>query len=895
MRSRLFAGLSLAALAATGNTAFAQSATDAKTTENDDPIVVTGSRIDRAGYDAPTPTTVVGEVDLRLGNRPGIGQVLNELPQFRSTVSPSTTAGNVISGSTAADLRGLGTVRTLSLINGRRFVGSNNLNNVPQSLVKRIDVVTGGASAAWGSGAVAGVVNIILNDELEGLSMGAQTGISSRGDGARYGGDIAWGTNFADDRGHFMIAAEYINDKGIFGRNDGSRPNLDADSFTLPNGSLLRVRDVNFLDATPGGVIRSGALAGMAFGADGSLSPLALGSQTNSTAMVGGASRSQADHIAVSAPFERLNVFGRASYEFSEAARLWFDMGWTRMWTDGYQLFPDALRATATSGGLVFSRDNGFLSPAVRAQLASGPATFRMGRILDDIGRYGGVAYRYERNDIEAAIGLEGTLGGGWRYGTYYTHGELRNRMNTFNQRNLANFNNAIDAVINPANQQIVCRIALTDPNTPCRPLNLFGQGNASPDAIAYAFGSATTIQTTKLDAAGASLRGDPFSTWAGPVSIAVGVDWRREALETNYRDPVSMVNGFSYVIGALDGSFTVKEAFGEIAVPLLDLTGVKFEVNGAARYSDYSTSGGIWTWKTGGTLRLFDDLLLRTVYSRDIRSPNITELYTGVSTGIGTLLDPFRNNASVSYFRYVGGNPDLKPETANTLTIGGSYSPSFARGLSLSVDYYKIDIEDVIGTIGAQDLVTQCFRGNTAFCALIVRDASGAITTLYGNQQNLAAYKTRGLDMEASYVLPLASGDASLRFRALATRVFKLQINDGVNIYDRAGDVGDNVTFSTPKWKATGSVTYQDKQFGADFRLRYVGGGLYNSLLNIVNNKVAGRAYVDLGVRFEIDDFTLFANVNNLLDRDPPLTPSAIVHYDSVGRYFSGGVKLKF
>jgi outer membrane receptor protein involved in Fe transport len=876
-------------------------AEDASLAENatETDIVVTGSRIARAGYDAPTPTTVMTEADLRIGNPVSVGQSLNELPQFRPTVSPSSTGASANAATVAMDLRGLGVVRTLTLLNGHRFVGGEDLNNIPQSLVKRVEVVTGGASAAWGSGAVSGVVNVILDDKLEGVAVGARTGISTRGDGARYGADISWGTHFADGRAHFMAAGEYLRERGIFGRNDGARPNLDSSTFTLPNGQLLLARDVNFVDATPGGIVRSGGLAGMTFNPDGSLSPFIAGSQSNTTTTIGGNGRSQLDYAPVSAPYERLNFFARASFEISSAAKIWVDAGWTRVWADGYPTFPEVLRASATSGGLLISRDNPFLSPAVRTQLASGPATFRFGRILDDIGPAGMLSYRYQRDTVEAAVGIEGSLGGSWKYNAYYDHGELRNERYSFNQRNLLTFNNAVDAVVNPANGQIVCRVALADPNSPCRPLNLFGRGNASPEAIDYAFGGSTTIQTTKLDAAGAAVRGDPFSTWAGPVSVALGVDWRREEAKTNYLDPLSRAGTFAYVHGELNGDFTVKEAFGEIGIPLLKTDNVAFEVNGAARYSDYSTSGGIWSWKAGGTLRLFDDLLLRSVYSRDIRSPSIGELYTGRSVVIGTVTDPFRNNVSGSIFRFVGGNPGLKPEAANTLTIGGSYSPSFAPGLRFSVDYYKIDIEDVIGTIGAQDLVTQCFKGNAGLCALIERDASGAITTLYGNQQNLASYKTRGLDLEASYVLPLdrlgGSPDASIRIRALATHVFKMQINDGVNVYDRAGDVGDGSAFSTPKWRATASIGYESNRIGADARLRYVGGGNYNSLLNIVNNRIAARAYVDLGVRFMVEGFTLFANVNNLLNREAAFAYYSSINYDSVGRYFTGGVKVKF
>jgi outer membrane receptor protein involved in Fe transport len=863
-------------------------------------ILVTGSRIERAGFNAPTPTTVIGDIELREGNRTSIAQVLNDQPAFRATSTPASTVGNTNSGASTADLRGLGAIRTLTMLNGHRFIGSLDLNDIPQNLIKRVEVVTGGASAAWGSGAVAGVVNIILDDKLQGINIGAQNGISSRGDAFRYGADATYGTNFAGGRGHFMISGEYIQENGARDRDDGSRPNLDSSLFTTASGQLLLANNVNYLNATPGGVITSGALAGQAFNPDGTLSPVIAGSQSNAANTIGGNSHSQYDYLAVTSPYKRFNIFGRASFEVSDALKISVDGNWSRIWSD-FPFFPDSQRATATTGGFAIAKDNPFLSPAVRAALASGPATFRLGRLLTDIDpKDGFLGYRYQRDTLEGALSLDGSLGGSWKYNVYYDHGELRNRNALTHQRITANFANAIDAVTNSAGQ-IVCRVALTDPGTACRPLNIFGTGNASAAALAYAFGDASSINKQKLDAAGASIRGDLFSTWAGPVSIAFGGDWRKESYSTYNIDPLSKTSAFATLnFAALAGSFNVKEAFGEVVVPILNIPDVAvLDLNGAARYSDYSNSGGIWSWKGGGTLRLVHDLLLRGVYSRDIRSPSITELFTTRTTNIQAVSDPFRNNETVSVFRYGGGNPALTPETSNTLTLGGSYSPHFIPGLSMSLDYYKIDIKNVIATIAAQDAVNQCFKGSAAACATIVRDSTGQITTLFATYQNIASYKTRGLDMEASYILPLASlkstMNGSLRFRVLATYVDKLIINDGVNIYDRAGTVGDSVGFSTPHWKGTGGLTYQGDRLAVDLRVRYVGGGLYNAQQVIINNKVDSRTYVDLGLQYKVGPFTIFGNINNMFDRDPPFVQYTTAIYDVIGRYFSGGVRVKF
>jgi iron complex outermembrane receptor protein len=884
----------------------ASAADSAQSGAESDEITVTGSRIDRAGFDAPTPTTVVGEAELRQGNRPSIAQVLNDMPQFRATSTPSTTTGNTNNSASTADLRGLGAVRTLTLLNGHRFNGSSDLNTLPQSIIKNVDIVTGGASAAWGSGAVAGVVNILLDDKFTGIQGGVQTGIASRGDTARYGANLSLGTNFAGDRGHFMIAGEYLQENGAFGRTD--RPNLDAAVFQRSDGQLLLANNVNYTIINTGGsVLRTNATPyNLVFNQDGSISPLQLGSQTAGQFTVGGGGQSLYDYVAVSSPYKRANVFARASFEISDAAKIWVDGNYSRV-TGDFPFFPE----TPT---VVIQSDNAYLSPGAKTQLAAAGVTypFVLGRILTDVGENGYMSYRSARRNLEGAFGIDGTFGGGWKYSLYYDHGELRNDQSVYNQRITAKFNRATDAVVGTGGS-IVCRVnadAVTTNDDPaCAPINLFGSGNVSSAAFAYAFGAARQISTTKLDAAGGSLRGQPFSTWAGEVDVAVGGDFRWESLKTNYIDPLSAASAFSSLnFAPTNGSFNVKEGFAEVNVPLLDLPGAAHvEVNGAARYSDYSTSGGIWSWKFGGTARIAQDLLFRGTYSRDIRSPTIGEYYTTRGTNIGNAQDPFVGAPQANVVSFVGGNPGLTPETAHTLTIGGSYSPQFFKGLRLSVDYYKIDIKNVIATLTLQDTLNGCFArnpGDPTCGGLIARNPNGSIASVTRTNLNLAEYKTRGLDFEASYELPLSKlsegTDGSIRFRALATHVMDLFVNDGVRVTNRAGIVGDTTTFSTPKWRGTGSITYQDQFFALDLRMRYVGGGIFSTQTGangkmILNNDIASRTYFDIGTQFKVGGFTLFATVNNVLDRDPPLTTYATPIYDMIGRYFSGGVKVKF
>lgn len=862
---------------------------------SDRDVIVTGSRIQRLGFDAPTPTTVISETELRLGNRPSIAQVLDDMPQFRATQTPATTVGSTSSGISTADLRGLTPVRTLTLLDGHRFVGSNDLNTVPQALIKRVDVVTGGASAAWGSGAVAGVVNIILDDEMKGLRLGAQTGISSRSDGMRYSFDGAWGADFAGGRGHIMVGADYTEEKGILSR--ANRPNLAAGVFQRADGQLILANDVKYTIVNRGGSILStaGAPRNLVFNPDGSIGPLPLGSQTSGQFTVGGGGQNIYDYVAVSAPYQRTNVFARATYDLTDSLKLWANGSLNRMKMD-YGFFPETPLA-------VIMPDNAFLTAGARAQLAAagvaGP--FVLGRILDDVGPNRMVSFKANRRTLEGAIGLKGTFGESWGYDVYYDHGELRSDQSVYNQRITSRFNSGVDSVL--VNGAPVCRIN-ADANTAnddpaCTPINLLGNGNISAQALAWAFGGTQLIYTTKLDAAGGSVHGQPFSTGAGPVDIAFGTDWRWENLTTNYVDPLSLAKAFGTLnSSATNGGFSVREVFGEVNVPLIDVAdAVHLEVNGAARYSDYSTSGGIWTWKTGGTMRVANDLLLRAVYSRDIRSPSILEYYLTRGTGIGNVQDPFAGKPQANVVLYSGGNPNLAPEISHTLTLGGSYSPKYLQGVSLSVDYYSIAIDNVITTVTAQDTLNQCQKStpNDPTCGGIVgRNPNGTISSISIFYRNLASYRTRGLDIEGSY--RTRAGNGAVTLRVLANHIFNLSLDGN----DVAGVVGGDTAFSTPKWRATGAVSYADDSVGVDLRVRYVGGGIYSKLLGanglpILNNQISSRTYVDLGVQFKVSAFTLFGNVNNMFDAGPPYTPYVNPNYDVIGRYYSAGVRLRF
>jgi iron complex outermembrane receptor protein len=865
--------------------------------EADEAIVVTGSRIDRAGFVAPTPTTVFGATELRQSAAVNLQQALNDLPQTRNSVSPNQSQANTSAGTAPVELRGLGLSRTLTLTNGRRMVGdSNNLNFVPTNLVQRVEIVTGGASAAWGSGAVAGVVNIILNDDLEGLSLGAQSGVSTRGDGFRYKVDGAFGVKFADGRGHFMIGGEYVNDEGIGISGKSDRPWFGAGLVSVGNGQLERRPDVNdFVAAgqplTYGGTIITGALAGNAFSQDGTLHRVGPG---DFMGLYG-------DNLIVGSPLKRISSYARASYDLG-GAKIWADLAYGRSEVNNQPFLPDP-----ANGALVLSisSNNAFLNPQIKQQLAAaGQTSFLMTRFSRDAFF---LTFDGKRENVQGTIGVDGSLGGSWKYSAYYSHGQLKARQLVLNSSIPANLAKAVNAVVG-ANGQIVCAVnadAITTNDDPaCAPFNPFGDGSPSAAARAYTSGTQTSRSVDTLDSAEVEIQGDPFSLWAGPISVAFGANsrWEKRTGQNEAADRAGIF-GTPLFQAPVQGKFNVKEAFGEVLVPLVNADAFKLDLNGAARYSDYSLSGGIWSWKIGGTAQIAKAFRLRATRSRDIRAPNLGDLFAVNTLNIRPVADPqasqfagrpnYSANPNVTVLS--GGNSALVPEAAKSWTAGGSFSPDFIPGLDLSVDYYDIQIGKAIDTPTPASVVALCGTGDAEACSRVTRDpTTGTLTQIRATAKNISQLRTSGFDFEAAYRMPLsrlfANASGTLAFRALATRVTKL--SNGV-----LGDVGDTVQNAMPKWRGTFSATYQNEFYTLDTRLRYAGGGKFNSAQKIINNDINARIYVDVGAEFRpTSQFSVFFRVNNLLDRDPPLILTTYnAFYDVVGRYFTAGARVKF
>jgi iron complex outermembrane receptor protein len=928
----LFACSSIIALAAGGAHAqVSEPAPSAGEAEVVDEVVVTGSRIARTGFTAPSPTTVIGAQDMERRAVSNPADLLNSLPAFRASVTPSVTTVSQTVGANYLDLRGLGISRTLTLVNGQRYAPSNitgqvDLNLIPSIMIDRTEVVTGGASAAYGSDAVAGVVNLIYKRKVEGFQGAVQAGRSRYGDNEEIDVGLLYGTAFAGDRGHLLLGGQYVDNKG--GRPLGSRDWGRKDWNIIPNPNAtpangqptrLLVQNVRNSNQAFGGLIVSPtSLRGTQFVTGGVPAPFVFGSLVGPTFMVGGSGENTQRFVLLKAPLERWALTARAEYDITDRIRAAAEFSY------GHEELTSR-SGQAQDPALVLQRDNAFLPNSVRAALVAANAmTLTIGRrSLDTFpdNNLSGAPISGETTLKRGVVSLEGELWDGWKWDAYYQHGDSRN-VQRLGQRISANWRRAIDAVVNPATGAVVCRATLSaDPAVRaaaagCVPFNVFGAYSRSLEAADYVSDTGVNDLRFKQDVVSASMQGEPFSIWGGPVSVAFGVEHRREEARSVV-DPISLARGFDlFNVQPISGVTKVTEGFIETVAPILTDKpwARRLEFNGAVRYTHYSLSGNVTSWKAGLTYVPVDGVRFRATRSRDIRAPNLNELFSPLQGTLQTVLDPVTSQSSATLIN-TGGNPDLKPEFADTTTLGVVFSPSWLPGFQASVDWYDIDIKGAITTLAAADIVGRCASGTTSLCGRVIRDASGRLVSVDQVFENLAGLQNRGVDIELSYRRDLsdiwsgASGDLTLR--VLASYTDKVVQDDGRMAIDLAGDTGGRRPGGLPRWTGASVVSYSRGPLNLSTEVRYIDGGKLDALgtpQNLNINHVPSRTYVQLSASYEIlslkDDgrrLQVYGAINNLFDKDPPVAvspnafPTNAAFFDTIGRSFTLGVRFAF
>ncbi|MEJ1966815.1 MAG: TonB-dependent receptor [Gammaproteobacteria bacterium] len=821
-------------------------------------VAVTGTRIVRDGYQAPTPVSVLGVEQIQSFASPNIADAVNTLPVFSGSTSPASTQTTVSTGNSninALNLRALGTQRTLVLVDGQRSVGSSlsglvDVNLIPQDLVSRVDVVTGGASAVYGSDALGGVVNFVLDRNFTGLKAQAQYGATTHGDGDNWDVSATFGTAFAGGRGHFIFSASGMHTDPIpINRRDWNLTGwqfINNPGYTATNGQPRRLllSQVALSNGISGGIITDTALKGTAFGAGGVPYQFHYGDIVADPDMRGGdwkLSQVQGTRAgqALGSLDDNESVFMRASFDVTDDVNVFFQAA--RAHDSNYN-YAFSLEDTGT---IALKSDNAFIPASVKSALdAAGITSFHMGSMHPDLGI--GSADN-DRTVTRLVLGASGKIMGDWNWDAYAQHGisDLINRGP--HVISLANYARALDAVVNPANGQIVCRSTLngTDPTGRCVPYNPMGIGVNTQAAVNYVEGDGQTMwrkQQLTQDVAAATLRGNPFSTWAGPVSLAGGLEWRKEWVGNGANDPLS--NTFGWWVGgypATQGSYNVKEGFLETVVPLAkDLPGIEsLDFSGAVRETDYSTSGAVTTWKAGLTYTPIDDIKVRATLSRDIRAPNLEELFSKGSGGAPAVVNPWVLDAithlpiteNISSPRL--GNPLLNPEEAKDLGFGVVLQPRFIPNFAMSVDYWSIDIDQAIGLTTTQDIIDRCFEGNTSFCSAIdYKPGTMNIAVVRRSPFNYVNQKARGVDFEASYALNLGELSDSLQghvsMRAMATNYLENSTADGV--LARFDTAGQNTSFGPPSWKWTAILGYSLEPVHVSLTARGVSDGKYDN-----------------------------------------------------------------
>lgn len=915
--------------------------------ENPD-IVVTATRVNRAGFDAPTPTTMLNVAELQRRAPNNISEVLNELPMFRGGSSPNNQSLSItLSGQTYLDLRGIGNQRTLVLVDGRRVTPSSNagqvdVNVIPSSLIQNIEIVTGGASASWGSDAVAGVANIILKKNVQGFEASAQYGISERGDSKNYTFSGAAGTSFLDGRGHITIGGEYSKDEGIgydgvlkrqdWIKNRGSVSNGAWATNGLP--ATIYAENIQFANQAPGGVITgpnnaaliASGLLGTTFNADGTTGRLQYG-QVFGSSMIGG---SQPGNNAAAwqpyrAPVERWNALARLDFELTEALNFNVEAADAHSTTDFLALPPrDAGSSAATvpagtpAGVLIARIDNPYLPASVRTIMANnglnavfiGRDGYDLSGNIENLERI-----RSTNHNQRITVGLNGELGiGNWKWDAYYQYG--RNTVDesrSGNNRIMAKYRQATDVVAGPNGP--ICRSTLTNPTDGCVPFNIFGVGAPSAGALAYTTGVGTLNSEYVQQVFSANIKGDLFNLPAGPISAAFGAEYRKETAN-QVVDAISRAGGFEFTNQQpLSGAFNVKEAFGELVVPILkdSSIGSAMDLQLAARYTDYSTSGSVVTWKAGLTWDVNDQFKLRGAVSRDIRAGNMNELFTLQAASPFQPVDRVLNIPVGPISSIAGGNPNLKPERATTFTLGLVLQPEWLPGFRFSVDYFNIRINDVIGRVEGQVIIDRCAQGLTYYCGQIDRNQDMSLRQVRSPFLNLNKFQTSGLDFEMVYARPAAflpwGGDFVLR--GLATYTNNLSTTDPVGTIDRAGQLGSAFGgANVPHWLGSATFTYNLDNFSASIQGRYIDGGNIDNLA-IPGTRTSASIYTvpaetiwSLSASYDILNSAgrkvqVFGNINNLFDSNPPfpLQPSSGLtgpYYDGIGRAFRVGVRVK-
>ncbi len=937
-------GVSLSALffSVTG---FAQN-TDQATGEAEENIleevVVTGTRIKSSELTSPSPLQVVSSEfieDLAVVN---VQEALQRNPAFGIPgTSRFVSNGSVTNAGTATvNLRNLGANRTLVLVDGRRMIAGVpgttqvDLALIPTEFIDRVEVLTGGASAVYGSDAVAGVVNLIYKRDYEGFIASGQYGISEEGDGDETRASVMTGFNFADGKGNFMITAAYSDQKAL----DATNRSFSDDSWYSvgvlnKNPDELFKRTLNRSTVHPTGTMAAGG-KNYTFDENGNAIPWDINNQETRF------DQAEFDSTRnIASPVERFTFASRLTYDITDDLNTIGDFTYGRVSsTSVYEAHPYVSNSNIIGINEPHKLENWLLNPATgETRLLRNPFIpdllydgnkdtnkdgLRDAAYSKRVVEFGQRTTEIDRQQFRILLGVEGNINSNWSYDAAYSYGrsDLDGTMTgLYNMPNLRAAMNVAPDVYDFDRDGNTTEPVCVDAEARsrgCVPINFYGLNNISDAALAYVKGASLQDSTQQMSVIAGNVSGTLFELPAGPLQVAGGLEYRDESSKHIF-DPLSNTNQNGYVqLTNTIGSQFVSEIYGEVVAPIID----SLSLRGAYRYSDYSTlNEGFGAWNLGFEWRPIDSLMFRGTYAHAVRAPNIGELFAAPSAGVTAVTDPCQgvkvgdntevaqncladpgvlanaqaNGGTVVFIQsdfqgvqtISGTNPNIAEETGKTWTVGMVFTPESVEGLNLTVDYYNIEIEDAINRVTSTTVLNKCYKESQQdFCDFVERRltaatpySAGSISLLGQGLVNSGGLFSEGVDLTGSYAWEALNGSMTVNGS------YSYLIDQG--IYPLTGDPADNfageIGFPTHKflftlgydngpWRASFTGTYYSASYVDDVFVRNLFGADVDPTSSTY--EIDGKFYAATQVRYNFSEhYDVYLGINNLFDTDPP------------------------
>lgn len=912
-----------------------------------DAVSVTGSRIARLDYDSSSPLTTVSEETIESTGALTVEEALNQLPQVGLGAN-KTNAGWGGTGQATLNLRGLGAQRNLVLLDGRRLQPSTtdnvvDVNAIPTALISGVEIISGGASAVYGSDAIAGVVNLQVKDDFEGVQLDTQFSQYGKGDGDATDVALTFGGNFADGRGNAVLSFSWSERQGVdYMSREFFRKNPGGTDFRIQTGTYEFGANLPTQAAVDAVFAQYGAAPGrvpvttttyLGFNDDDTLflankGPFNWRGSDSLLNNTGTQLNNLNQDSLIQVPLERQTAFGRATFDVTDNVEAYGQFNWSSL--------SSYVAAEAGNTGISVPVSNPFIPDDLRTILASRTnpnANFTLHK------RFGEAGPRTFERDFDTWQFLAGAKGrldavnGSWD--VYASKGRTR----VSEVSNGAVISQSLTTLINAADGGASLCAGGYNP---------FGLTTLSPECSKYLVARTHNETVFEQDVLEANLQGGLFNLPAGEVRFAAGLGWRRNRYDFQ---PDHLIESGGIVgvpsKGASGGSTSVKELYLETLLPLLydKPFAHSLDLGLAYRYSDYDLSGGVDTYKVDFNWGLTENLRLRGGYQRAVRAPSVGELYVAAQTesnsyglvanGQGDQCEagsPLRSGANAAAIESlclaqgvpaallgnyidtqreslatISGNTGLKPETADTYTLGVVWRPD-GSGFSLAVDYFDIKVTDVIGTLTSSQVLAACFNQDGSnpgysesnfYCSQIQRNAgTGRIDNIFKPTYNMGSLETNGIDLQLDWAGELGNG-AGLSAGSVVSWVdnYDVQTLKGGIVYDYADTVG-----YVPEWKAVSHVRYAQGPASVGLRWRYLGAMQHSSKVTNPASTTPGidaYSYFDLFGNWKLNDtFSFRAGINNLLDKEPPqvggtagVTQAST--YDIYGRQFFVGVTI--